>query len=95
MYSTIGCTGWQVVDDFFMATRNSDQRREILARAYRDIAAVVAATAPCKAVAAGATGTPDQPVAKITRTEKRFSADARLLLDWLKRRETAIEPALV
>ncbi|HEY7423972.1 MAG TPA: acetylxylan esterase [Gemmataceae bacterium] len=53
-------------------------------RDFGDLAAVLTAIAPRKVLAAAATGKPDQLVANLDQTDKRFSADAGVLLDWLK-----------
>lgn len=53
-------------------------------RDFGDVSAVLLAIAPRKVLAASATGKPDHEVANLTQTEKRFSADAGVLLDWLK-----------
>ena len=53
-------------------------------RDFGDLAAVLTAIAPRKVFAAAATGKLDQPVANLDPTDKRFSADADVLLDWLK-----------
>ena len=48
-----------------------------------DIAEVLAAIAPRKVLAATPTGKPDQKLTNLDQTDKRFSADAAVLLDWL------------
>ncbi|HEY7426381.1 MAG TPA: hypothetical protein VH682_19265, partial [Gemmataceae bacterium] len=53
-------------------------------RDFGDLAAVLNAIAPRKVLAAAATGKPDQPVANLDQTDKRFTADAGVLIDWLK-----------
>jgi dienelactone hydrolase len=53
-------------------------------RDFGDIAAVLAAIAPRKVLAAAATGKPDRPVPNLDQTDKRFTADPAVLLDWLK-----------
>jgi hypothetical protein len=53
-------------------------------RDFGDLAAVLTAIAPRKVLAAAATSKLDQPVANLDATDKRFSADADVLLDWLK-----------
>lgn len=53
-------------------------------RDFGDISAVLLAVAPRKVLASAATGKPDRDVANLTQTDKRFSADPAVLLDWLK-----------
>jgi hypothetical protein len=49
---------------------------------YGDIAAVVAAIAPRRVLAAAAK--PEHPVGNLDETATRFTADPKILLDWLK-----------
>jgi dienelactone hydrolase len=53
-------------------------------RDFGDISAVLAAAAPRKVLAAAPAGKPDRPVANLDQTDKRFTADPAVLLDWLK-----------
>lgn len=53
-------------------------------RDYGDIPQVVAALAPRKVLAAAATSKPNQPLANLEEADERFSADATVLLKWLK-----------
>jgi dienelactone hydrolase len=53
-------------------------------RDFGDIAAVLAACAPRPVLAAAATGDPDRAVANLTRTDRKFTGDAGVLLEWLK-----------
>jgi cephalosporin-C deacetylase-like acetyl esterase len=53
-------------------------------RDFGDIARVLAAVAPRKVLAAAPTGKPDQKLANLTQSDKRFTADAAILLDWLR-----------
>jgi cephalosporin-C deacetylase-like acetyl esterase len=52
-------------------------------RDFGDLSAVLAAIAPRKVLAAAA-GKPDRPVANLDQTDRRFTADPAVLLDWLK-----------
>jgi hypothetical protein len=45
---------------------------------------VLAAIAPRKVFASAPTGKPDQKLTNLDQAEKRFTADAAVLLDWLK-----------
>jgi dienelactone hydrolase len=51
---------------------------------YGDIAAVVAAIAPRRVLAAAATAKPENPVANLDESGERFTAEPKILLDWLK-----------
>jgi cephalosporin-C deacetylase-like acetyl esterase len=53
-------------------------------RDFGDVAAVLAACAPRLVLAAAATGDPDRAVANLTRADRKFTADAAVLLDWLR-----------
>lgn len=53
-------------------------------RDFGDIASILAAVAPRRVLAAAAVGQPERPVANLDETDKRFSADAGVLLEWLK-----------
>jgi hypothetical protein len=55
-----------------------------LLRDYGDLAAVLSAIAPRKVLASASTGKPDQKLANLEQTDKRFSANPAVLLDWLK-----------
>jgi dienelactone hydrolase len=52
-------------------------------RDYGDIAAVVAACAPRRVLAAAATGDADRAVPNLTRTDRKLTADPGVLFDWL------------
>lgn len=71
----------------FEAEGNAINAASILPRLLRDfgdISAVLAAVAPRKVLAAAPVGKPDRSVANLDRTDKRFTADPAVLLDWLK-----------
>ena len=71
----------------FEAEGNAINASSILPRMLRDfgeIAAVLAAISPRQVLAATATGKPDQKLTNLDQTDKRFSANAEVLLDWLK-----------
>jgi cephalosporin-C deacetylase-like acetyl esterase len=53
-------------------------------RDFGDVAAVLAACAPRRVLAAAGTGDPDRPVPNLTRADRKFTADAGVLLDWLR-----------
>lgn len=53
-------------------------------RDFGDIAAVLAACAPRPVLAAAATGDPDRTVNNLTRTDRKLTAEAGMLVDWLK-----------
>jgi hypothetical protein len=71
----------------FEATGRPVNAASLLPRVLRDfgdIAAVLAACAPRPVLAAAATGDSDRAVSNLTRTDRKFTADAGMLLDWLK-----------
>jgi dienelactone hydrolase len=53
-------------------------------RDFGDIAAILAVCAPRPVLAGAATGDPDRALPSLTRTDRKFTADASVLLDWLK-----------
>ena len=53
-------------------------------RDFGDIATVLALVAPRRVLAAAPIGKPDQKLASLDQTDKRFSTDPAVLLDWLK-----------
>jgi hypothetical protein len=53
-------------------------------RDFGDIAAVLAACAPRRVLAAAAIGDPDRAVPNLTRTDRKFTVEAGVLLDWLR-----------
>jgi hypothetical protein len=56
-----------------------------LLRDFGDIAAVIAAIAPRPMLAAAPTAKPDRPLTNLDQSDKRFTSDAQVLIDWLKR----------
>jgi cephalosporin-C deacetylase-like acetyl esterase len=52
-------------------------------RDFGDIGAVLTAVAPRKVLAAVPTGKPNRPLANLTRTDKRFTSEPGVLIDWL------------
>ncbi len=52
-------------------------------RDFGDIAAVLAAIAPRKVLATAPTTEPERPVANLTQSDKRLTANPGVLLDWL------------
>jgi len=71
----------------FEAKGNAINAASILPRMLRDfgdIGAVIAAISPRKVLASAPTGKPDQKLANLIESDKRFSANAAILLDWLK-----------
>jgi hypothetical protein len=56
-----------------------------LLRDYGDVAAVLAAVAPRKVLAAAPTGRPERRLDNLERNEKRLTANPEVLLDWLGR----------
>jgi dienelactone hydrolase len=55
-----------------------------LLQLYGDLATVLAAIAPRRVLAAAATSKPAQPVANLDESDERFTAEPKILLDWLK-----------
>jgi hypothetical protein len=52
---------------------------------YGDISAVVTAIAPRRVLATAATAKPEHPVANLDEFAARFTAEPKILLDWLKK----------
>jgi dienelactone hydrolase len=52
-------------------------------RDFGDISSILSAIAPRRVLAAAPTADPDQPVANLVKTEKRFTADPATLIKWL------------
>jgi dienelactone hydrolase len=55
-----------------------------LLRDFGDISAVLAAIAPRRVLASASTGKLEQKLANIDQTDKRFTVNPEILLDWLK-----------
>jgi hypothetical protein len=71
----------------FAAEGSAINAASILPRVLRDfgdISAVLAAVAPRKVLASAPVGKPDRPVASLDQTDKQFTANPAVLLDWLK-----------